>query len=140
VAVSVFVDTGPLVALLDADERNHTWVVEQFSRLRPPLITCEAVLTEAAFLISRVGAEPPAITALVERGVVTVAPLFDQQANAVTKLLRRYANVPMSLAHACLVRLIELTPNATLFTLDSDVRIYRQKGRRVIPLLIPEAS
>jgi uncharacterized protein len=140
VAVSVIVDTGPLVALLDADERNHAWVLEQFSRLRPPLITCEAVLSEAAFLIARVGADPGAITALVERGVVTVAALFDHQADAVTKLLRRYANVPMSLADACLVRLVELTPNATLFTLDSDFRIYRQKARRVIPLLSPDLS
>ena len=43
----------------------------------------------------------------------------------------------MSFADACLVRLVERTDNASVMTLDSDFRIYRQGGRRVIPLLIP---
>jgi predicted nucleic acid-binding protein len=43
----------------------------------------------------------------------------------------------MSLADACLVRIVERTAHATLLTLDSDFLIYRQKGRRLIPLLIP---
>ena len=43
----------------------------------------------------------------------------------------------MSLTDACLVKLVEHTPNATLFTLDTDFSIYRQKGRRLIPLLAP---
>lgn len=137
-AASVIVDTGPLVALLDADATNHAWVLEQFSRLRPPLLTCEAVLSEAAFLLSRVGADPAVIASLVEKKVLTVKPLFNAEAKAVAELLRRYANVPMSLAEACLVRLVELTPNATVFTLDGDFRIYRHHVRRVIPLLAPD--
>jgi predicted nucleic acid-binding protein len=137
VAVSVVVDTGPIVALLDADDQHHTWVTAQFARLRPPLLTCEAVLTEASFLIARAGVSASAVTTLVERGVLSVAQLFDADAASITRLIRRYANVPMSLADACLVRLVEITPHATLFTLDSDFEIYRQKGRRLIPLLAP---
>jgi predicted nucleic acid-binding protein len=53
--------------------------------------------------------------------------------------MRRYANVPMSLADACLVRIAERTANATVLTLDSDFRIYRQKGRRLIPLITPDS-
>jgi uncharacterized protein len=139
VAASVVVDTGPIVALLDADDAHHHWARMQFARLRPPLVTCEAALTEAGFLLARAGAEPGAVTALVERGVLTVARLFDDEAAALSRLLRRYKNVPMSLADACLVRLVEVIPHATLFTLDSDFRIYRYQGRRQIPLLAPEA-
>jgi uncharacterized protein len=138
VGASVVVDTGPLVALLDADDAHHDWARVQFARLRPPLLTCEAVLTEASFLLARAGTEPGVVTALVERGVLTVARLFDDEATLLTRLLRRYKNVPMSLADACLLRLVALTPHATLFTLDSDFRIYRYKGRRQIPLLAPE--
>ena len=134
-APSVVVDTGPIVALLDADEANHAWAVAQLRKLRPPLLTCEAVLTEAAFLIARVGADPGLVADLVTRGLLTVVPLFDGDSDAVGRLIRRYADVPMSLADACLVRLVERTPNATLLTLDSDFRVYRQKGRRTIPLL-----
>lgn len=139
-AASVVVDTGPIVALLDADDRHHAWAAVQFARLRPPLLTCEAVLTEASFLIARVGENVSAVTALVDRGVLSVKQVFDAESPSITRLVRRYANVPMSLADACLVRLVELTPHATLFTLDSDFEIYRQKGRSVIPLLAPRSN
>lgn len=136
-AASVIVDTGPLVALLDADDQQHAWVKAQFARLRPPLLTCEAVLTESSFLIARGGGDASAAAQLVERGVLSIAQLFDSEAASIARLMRRYENVPISLADACLVRLVELTSQSTLFTLDSDFEIYRQKGRRLIPLLTP---
>jgi predicted nucleic acid-binding protein len=138
VAASVIVDTGPIVAFLDADDRHHAWAKSHFARLRPPLLTCEAVLTEACFLTARGGGDESAVTEMVERGVLSVARLFDAEAASIARLMRRYENVPMSLADACLVRLIELTSQATLFTLDSDFEIYRQKGRRLIALLAPQ--
>ena len=138
VAASVIVDTGPIVALLDADDQQHAWVKAQFARLRPPLLTCEAVLTESCFLIARGGGDASAVIQLAERRVLSVAQLFDAEAASIARLMRRYENVPMSLADACLVRLIERTSQATLFTLDSDFEIYRQKGRRLIPLLAPQ--
>jgi predicted nucleic acid-binding protein len=137
VAASVIVDTGPIVALLDADDQYHAWVRAQFARLRPPLLSCEAVLTESCFLIARAGGDASDVLQLVDRGVLSIAQLFDAEAASIARLMRRYRNVPMSLADACLVRLIELTSQATLFTLDSDFEIYRQKGRRLIPLLPP---
>jgi predicted nucleic acid-binding protein len=137
VAASVIVDTGPIVALLDADDQYHAWVRAQFARLRPPLLSCEAVLTESCFLIARAGGDATDVLQLVDRGVLSIAQLFDAEAASIARLMRRYRNVPMSLADACLVRLIELTSQATLFTLDSDFEIYRQKGRRLIPLLAP---
>src|SRR5919106_1535260 len=137
VAASVVVDTGPIVAFLDADDQFHDWAKEQFARLRPPLLTCEAVLTQACFLIGRGGGDESAVVQLVERGVLNVVRLFDAEAASISRLMRRYKNVPMSLADACLVRLVELTSQATLFTVDSDFAIYRQKGRRLISLLAP---
>ena len=134
---SVVVDTGPIVAMLDADEANHDWVMSQVQRLRAPLVTCEAVLAEAAFLMSRAGVDSSIVPQLVMRGFVTIAKLFDDDAAQIVRLMARYRNVPMSLTDACLVKLVERTPNATLFTLDSDFSIYRQKGRRLIPLLSP---
>jgi predicted nucleic acid-binding protein len=44
----------------------------------------------------------------------------------------------MSLADACLVRLSEIHPGGEVFTLDSDFRVYRRHGNKVIPVLMPE--
>lgn len=140
-APTVIVDTGPIVALLDADEAHHEWAHSRFAALRPPLITCEAVLSEAPFLLQRAGADPALAVTLAGRGVLRVERPISSEADAaaVGRLMRRYRNVPMSFADACLVRLVEGTANASIMTLDSDFRIYRQVGRRVIPLLAPTA-
>ena len=57
---------------------------------------------------------------------------------AVGRLLRRYAGRPMSLADACLVRLAERHERAAVFTVDGGFSVYRQHGRRAIPLITPE--
>jgi predicted nucleic acid-binding protein len=131
-------DTGPLVSFLASGLRHHEWTVNQWKRLRPPLLTCEPVLTEAAFLLKREGHEADAIFELLERGVIRVAvDIQDEQAD-LRALMRRYRNRPMSLADACLVRLSEIHSKAHVFTLDSDFRIYRRHGNKVIPVLMPQ--
>jgi predicted nucleic acid-binding protein len=131
-------DTGPLVSFLGSGLEYHSWTREQWKRLPPPLLTCEPVLTEAAFLLRREGRDPDAIFALLERGVIRIAlSVQDEQAD-LRALIHRYRNRPMSLADACLVRLAELHTGGEVFTLDSDFRIYRRHGNKVIPLLIPD--
>ena len=51
--------------------------------------------------------------------------------------MRRYRNRPMSLADACLVRLSEIHAAVEVLTLDTDFRIYRRHGNKVIPLRMP---
>ena len=131
-------DTGPLVAFLNRRERYHVWAAEQLAEIEPPLHSCEAVLSEACFLLSSQKGGPEAVVELVERGLIR--PSFDlqEEASAVKRLMSRYADVPMALADACLVRLSELHSDVLLLTLDSDFRIYRRNRRSVIPILIPE--
>ena len=136
---TVVVDTGPIIALLDGDEAHHDWALGQFDALAPPLLTCEAVLSETSFLLQRVGADPGLVLTLIERGVLRVEQIVGSgdDALAISQLIRRYRDVPMSFADACLVRLVERTDHGSIMTLDSDFNIYRQARRRVIPLLAP---
>jgi len=135
---AVLLDTGPLVAFLAAGLEHHAWVCEQWKRLHPPLLTCEPVLTEAAFLLKREGHEADPLFELLERGVLRVGLEVKEQLADLRALMRRYQNRPMSLADACLVRLAELHPSGVVLTLDSDFRIYRRHGNKVIPVLMPE--
>ncbi|MCL4786326.1 MAG: PIN domain-containing protein [Verrucomicrobia bacterium] len=134
----IIVDTGPLVTFLAAGLKHQAWVCEQWERLHPPMITCEPVLTEAAFLLKREGCEPDALFVLLERGVIRVSMEIEDQLPDLRTLMRRYRDRPMSLADACLVRLSELHRDSRIFTLDADFRIYRRHGNKVIPLLMPE--
>ena len=74
----------------------------------PPLLTCEPVLTEVAFLLKRERRDTDPLFALLERGVIRIGFAIEQQQADVRALMRRYRNRPMSLADACLVRLSEI--------------------------------
>ena len=56
---------------------------------------------------------------------------------AVLRLMGKYADMPMSLADACLVRMTETFSDPVLLTTDSDFRIYRRHSRQVIPCVMP---
>lgn len=101
-------DTGPLVSFLASGLRHHVWSCEQWKLFRPPLLTCEPVLTEAAFLLKREGRDADLLFALLERGVIRVALEVQEQQSDLRALMHRYRSRPMSLADACLVRLSEL--------------------------------
>jgi len=130
-------DTGPLISFLAARLRHHSWTCEQWRFFRPPLLTCEPVLTEAAFLLKREGRDADPLFALLERGVIRVALEIQEEWADLRALMHRYRNRPMSLADACLVRLSELHTDGKVLTLDADFRIYRRHGNKVIPVWMP---
>jgi uncharacterized protein len=136
---STVVDTGPLVALFSRADQHQHWARAEFARLTPPLYTCEAVLSETQLLVQERGGSPRAVLELIQRGVLNVAFELEDEVERLLELQRAYADVPMSLADACLVRMTELKAHSRVMTTDSDFRIYRRNRRQVIPLLAPPA-
>ena len=134
----VLCDTGPLVAFLNRRDRYHLWAKNQLAQLAPPLFTCEAVLSEACFLLRHLVGGPDAVPELLARGLIKVPFHLDDEAPRVGVLLRSYAEIPMSLADACLVRMAERMPGAVVWTLDSDFRIYRTHRNRELRVNMPE--
>jgi predicted nucleic acid-binding protein len=131
-------DTGPLISFLAAGLEHHAWAVEQWKQFRPPLLTCEPVLTEAVYLLKRERRDTDPLFGLLERGIIRIALAVEEQQSDLRGLMRRYRNRPMSLADACLVRLSEMHRAAEVITLDGDFRIYRRHGNQVIPVRMPD--
>lgn len=133
----VVLDTSPLVALIDRRDPLHAWAANEVKLLKPPFLTCEAVIAESLFLLQNVHGGSTHVTGLLGDGYVRLD--FDLGLNlaSVTALMRKYSDVPMSLADACLVRMSELRPGCRVFTLDSDFKRYRRYGRQSIPLITP---
>ena len=133
----VIVDTSILVALIDKRDQYHTWACQHLGSISPPLLTCEAVISEAWFLLGRVGNGREALLLLLERGQVSVEFDLNAERVAVIALMRRYQSVPASVADAELVRMSELNSDSSVFTLDSDFQIYRKNRNISIPLITP---
>lgn len=134
---AALLDTGPLVAFLNRRDRFHAWAVAQLDEIEPPLLTCEPVLSEACFLLRHDPAGPAAVLDLVHDDLLRVGLHVPDEIVALRRLVRRYAELPISLADACLVRLAELNAGSVLLTLDTDFKIYRMHGRQVVPTRMP---
>jgi predicted nucleic acid-binding protein len=90
-----------------------------------PVLSCEAVLSEACFLLRNARGGDEAVLKLVARGLVRLHFRLESETGPVRRLLSRFSNVPMSLADACLVRMSEQVSNSVLLTLDRDFKVYR---------------
>jgi predicted nucleic acid-binding protein len=130
-------DTGPLVALLNRSDRHHDWVREVLDTVEPPVFTCEAVISEACFLLARIRDGQEAVLQLLSKDILKVDFRLSSEVEALRALIKKFANVPMSLADACLVRMTELEPRSRVLTLDSDFRVYRRNRRQAIPTVMP---
>jgi predicted nucleic acid-binding protein len=134
-ARNILVDAGFLVALLSRRDSHHQWAVTQAPGHAPPWRTCEAVLSEAFDLLGARGA--PGLSELLRRRALIAAFDLDNDLESVLKLLQKYANVPMSLADACLIRMTETLSDPIILTTDSDFRVYRRHSRQVVPCVMP---
>jgi predicted nucleic acid-binding protein len=134
-AASVIVDAGFLAALIERREQRHGWAIAVAAKHPRPWQTCESILSEAFFLLDRQGAA--ALMTLLRRDQLLVPFHFNEHKQAVVALMQKYADLPMSYADACLVRMTEVLPDPVVLTTDSDFRVYRRNGRQAIPCVLP---
>lgn len=130
-------DTGVIVALLHEKDEWHEWTKKEAGNLPPPFLTCEAVITEASHLLYGKAQAQENLLAFLKEGFIEIPFSLSAEAARIQMLMKKYADVPMDLADACLVRMSETIKNAEVFTLDGDFLIYRKNGRQSIPLIIP---
>ena len=135
----VILDTSPLVALINKRDNYHEWSKQQWAMIKPPLLTCEAVITESFFLLRNTYGGQEKILQLLERQAITIDFDLKNELIEIQRLLTIYKSVPVSLADACLVRMAELQSNSSVFTLDSDFQIYRKNRHEIIDIIIPNS-
>jgi hypothetical protein len=123
-----------VVALLNRSDYHHEWAVAVARRISEPLLTCEAVLAEAAFQVGSLAL----VLALVQDKFLKIAFNLEKNFQEVAELAARYSDRNPDLADLCLVRMSELFPSLQVFTVDeSDFRVFRRNKREVIPIVCP---
>jgi len=132
----ILVDAGPLIALVDIDDGHHRACTKSLAGIREPLGTVWPVLAEAMYQVGDVPGARAAIWQLFERGAVQLLLLDEGDIPRIRELMEKYADLPMDLADAALVRVAERDGLRTVFTVDRrDFGIYRLKGRRRLAIL-----
>lgn len=129
-------DTGPLVALLSKADANHERAKRLFGACLPPLRCPEAVLAEACFLMRKVHAAGPAeVLALGRKGVYELSISIEKHWANLEALLKKYADNPISLADACLIRSAEIHDEPRILTFDADFLVYRWSRSKQFELI-----
>jgi len=130
------VDAGPLIALVDAGDQHHHPCVAVIKQLREPLGTVWPALTETMYLLADQPRAQEAIWEMLARGAVRLLLLDSGDSPRIRELMRKYADRPMDLADAALLRVAEREGIRTLFTVDrKDFSVYRLHGRVRLALL-----
>jgi len=98
----LILDTGPLVAFLNRHDRYHEQAKRRLAEVEPPVLSCEAVLTEACDLLRATSGEPDAVFALLDSGPVIVPFRPEEEVEPLCRLLACNRDLTISLADTCL--------------------------------------
>jgi predicted nucleic acid-binding protein len=133
--MKLIADTGLLVAFLNRRDAHHGWAAALMAEADFPVLTCEPVLTEAAWHLR----DSERLLELVTEDVLRPALDCRDEADALLGLTKRYADRSPDFCDICVVRLSELFSRHTVATVDKrDFSIYRRFGQQVIPIVCPE--
>lgn len=123
------VDSGPLVAWLNARDRHHARATAFFKTRRERLVTTWPVISEVCHLAPlRVRA---GFLRWISAGGVSVFHLPDEDATLLAGWMEQYEDLPMDLADASLVWLSHHLGVIQIATTDrTDFSVYRGAGKR----------
>ena len=131
-------DTGPIVALLNSNDRLHNWATEEVHKIQDEaIITCEAVLSEAFYLLKkRAPTGVPLLIEMVTKGHLETSRSVDM--SRVGEIMTKYADQAIDYADACVVALTEHDDAVVVLTVDrKDFSIFRRRKTETIPFRAP---
>jgi predicted nucleic acid-binding protein len=132
--MKAIVDTSLIVAFGSHGDHHHAWAVDIAKNITEPLITCKAVLAEAAFHLG----SSSYVLSLLRSEMLRLAFDLTRNLEQLTELARRYDDRRPDLADLCVIRMSELYPKHTVITVDEgDFRAFRRNKREAIPILCP---
>jgi len=130
------IDTGAIVAIVDSDDYWHSACTNALSSVPLPLLTTEAVLTEAFHLLGRGRRDTEKAWHFVRSGAVTVRSIADSDLPQLHELMVKYRDRPMDFADATLVHLAARENLSLILTVDhEDFQTYRIAGRKRFTIL-----
>jgi predicted nucleic acid-binding protein len=134
----ILVDSGPLVALFDPQDKQHNRCRGTLKEIREPILTTTPVLTEAFHMLGTASIGSDRLREFVEVSGLSVWFLDRAWLSRAFQLMDLYADHPMDLADASLVAAAEALGTRRVFTIDrNDFETYRvRRGHRHFPVEI----
>ncbi len=143
--MNYFIDTGPLVSYLDEKDEHHRWAGVKLAKLKPPFVTCEAIISEAVFLLQYTNVSPDELFKFIARGDLVIRPAFvnGEAQEYIREVVNTYSNLPADFGDACLAYMAGNFENPDynqIITVDSDFFVYRKKNGQPFSVIHPQTG
>ncbi|WP_428236734.1 type II toxin-antitoxin system VapC family toxin [Gracilimonas sp.] len=136
-AKTVFIDAGPIVAILNRRDQHHLWASEKISTIEENLVTTSIIISEAFHILRRVPNGIEGLFRTIEEGFISVEEAYPKNMDYIHKQVLKYSDNDASLGDISILSLVEDSNNAQIFTLDFDFHIYRDLKGNPLDLISP---
>jgi uncharacterized protein len=137
-ARNIYLDTGPLVAIINKRDQYHYWATDQIANIMDKdLTTNPAVLCEAFHLLKKTNKGMHGLLLLLEEELLKVENPYPKEKKYIHKTLRNYQNIRASFTDICLIAMANRASDSLIFTTDSDFSIYRDSRGKPFNLISP---
>lgn len=132
----ILIDSGPLIALFDRNDKYHLASVEFIKNNKSELITTIASITETLHLLDFSRNAQIDFLGWVNAGALNIEQITSSDIARIKELTIKYSDLPMDFADACLVLLGEKLNISSIATIDRDFDVYRLKGKKTFTIFI----
>ena len=131
------IDSGPLIALFDRDDRFHRSALDFMEDFKGMLITTWPVITEVLHMLDFNVNVQMNFLKWIERGALSIMSLSDKQIPRLIELSEKYSDIPMDLADATMILISKFESIDEIITIDSDFYMYRNiRNKYLVNLFI----
>lgn len=127
-----------IVGLLNPHDQFHSWAKEVAADVAGGFLTCEAVVSEAVFMVRRSSKAKAAIIAMIESDWLRVVPVLPEMRVGVIRILEKY-HPQADYADACVVALHEEWGGRVYSTDQRDFLVYRTRADLMVDVVLPPA-
>jgi len=122
-------DSGPMIALFDSSDQYHLSAKDFVEADTSELLTSIASVTETMYMLDFNKNAQMDFLEWIIRGAVQIIDIGVDDLDRIKVLLKKYQDLPMDFADACLVYIGEKFSISEVATIDRDFSVYRLHGR-----------
>ena len=139
-AKTVYIDAGPIVAILSKRDEHHVWASERVSEIRGNLITTSIVIAEAFHILKKLPNGISGLFRTIEEGFINIEEAYPKNRQFIHEGVLKYNDIQASIGDMSLLSIIDDPNRSVILTLDYDFHIYRDKRGNPLNLISPYNS
>ncbi|MEA2047604.1 MAG: PIN domain-containing protein [Campylobacterota bacterium] len=119
------IDSGPLIALFDKNDKYHTKILTFFKHFQGEFITTWSVITEVSHMLDFNLKVQIDFLKWIELGALQIENIEQEELSHIIKMMSKYTDIPMDLADSTLMYIAQRNKITHIVSIDSDFDIYR---------------